>query len=1313
MKKFMSILLALTLCLGMFPMQAFAASNLAEGKELESLGPNETMAANYGKITNNYGTVERNFGIIINNYGTVTRNEQDGRIASNSGKVSVNAVGGEISTNKSGGTVNENSGRISGNKGTVTNNSSTSGEPGFRGTIGENTGTIDCNMGCVNLNNGMIIRNTGNPSAWVQSDNVNANYGTIKANEGIVGSNGGSGIIIDSTGSFAKVESNDGTINNNGNYATVKSNSGTVKLNHNNGKVYNRQGGTITENQANVYWDTTFNRAENVKYSSFADDENFIGDGFTISPAEGYILVLKDTANATFTLVNGAYKVTGITAAPVKWNVTAVPAVAEVEKEGVVTKVGDLQEELAFILNNGATVRLLQDMELEKTLSIEIGCTLDLNGHNIHNKGEGDAIKINGDSLVTIEGDGTISAADGRSLVQKTGELDLCGGTYTSGVKIANQTFYVFLGAGYAFYRDGQLVTGVLADTEISGPVTVAECTHSYGYISSTGVHRKDCTACNLETEWEYCTFGEDSRCVYCKALLEVKLSSTGQIFRYDGTQKEPPVTVKADGSGVSSGHYTVEYSNNIRAGEATVTVTGKEGYFTGSATTKFTIEKATPTLTAPTGAIQYGQKLSDSTLTGGTAKNGSLDVAGSWSWANGDTRPTADGAFPVTFTPSDTANYNIPENVNASVTVNPAAPKITLTAPSHQVAGGSVTVDCKVENPHNSALTDAPAATLTYKVGNDEAMPITDGKFTIPTETGVGTTVTVTATTTAVDGKYTAATQTATVAVTDKIPVEISGISVAGRAYNGKAVEYTGTPVVKTLDGTVVTDAEVNYTWSSGTAPTNAGSYTLTVAVGGDKYIGSTVVNFTIDKATVTITADNKSATVGSARPDLTYTVSGLADGEELTTAPTLTCDADMSKVGSYPIIASGAVVPATGNYNTAITYVPGTLAVTAKPSSGGSSGGTTTPPSQSVTTDTNQNATQTTATPTATTQGGTATATVSTSLGNEIVKQAVANKSETVVIAPKTGNATKTEVSIPAATVGQIGTQTSASLIVSTSVADVTIPNGGLDSLASAGGTVTVTAQQTGDSVELLVTAGGEVVESIPGGITLTVPAKDTTPGTVAMLVREDGTREVVRKSVAGEASVTVPLDGSAKLIIVDNSKTFDDVPADSWAADAVAFASAHELFNGTAPGQFSPNTAMSRGMLAVVLHNLESNPEQALTGVFGDVDNSQWYAEGAAWAAEQGIVGGYGNGQFGPNDPITREQLATMLWRYAGEPKAAGAALAFTDADKVSDYAKAALLWASENGVINGKGSGILDPKGLATRAEVAQMLKNFMK
>ena len=91
----------------------------------------------------------------------------------------------------------------------------------------------------------------------------------------------------------------------------------------------------------------------------------------------------------------------------------------------------------------------------------------------------------------------------------------------------------------------------------------------------------------------------------------------------------------------------------------------------------------------------------------------------------------------------------------------------------------------------------------------------------------------------------------------------------------------------------------------------------------------------------------------------------------------------------------------------------------------------------------------------------------------------------------------------------------------------------------------------------------------------------------------------------------------------------------------------------------------------------------------------------------------MGGYGNGMFGPNDNITREQLAVMLWRYAGSPAATDKELHFNDADKASGYALDALRWAVENGVINGKGGGILDPKGLATRAQTAQMLKNFLK
>ena len=92
---------------------------------------------------------------------------------------------------------------------------------------------------------------------------------------------------------------------------------------------------------------------------------------------------------------------------------------------------------------------------------------------------------------------------------------------------------------------------------------------------------------------------------------------------------------------------------------------------------------------------------------------------------------------------------------------------------------------------------------------------------------------------------------------------------------------------------------------------------------------------------------------------------------------------------------------------------------------------------------------------------------------------------------------------------------------------------------------------------------------------------------------------------------------------------------------------------------------------------------------------------------------IVSGYGNGQFGPNDNITREQLAVMLWRYAGQPASIASLNGFTDVGKASDYTLTALQWAVEKGIISGKGNGTIDPTGNATRAEVAQMLMNYFK
>ena len=346
-------------------------------------------------------------------------------------------------------------------------------------------------------------------------------------------------------------------------------------------------------------------------------------------------------------------------------------------------------------------------------------------------------------------------------------------------------------------------------------------------------------------------------------------------------------------------------------------------------------------------------------------------------------------------------------------------------------------------------------------------------------------------------------------------------------------------------------------------------------------------------------------------------------------------------------------------------------------------------------------------------TVRNGAASTVLSASEGASLVRQAAANQSQNIVVQPKlSGDVTKSEVSIPASTVGQIQSQTDAALTVSAPIADVTIPNGALDTLSSAGGTVNVAAEQVGDAVKLTLTAGGETVNEVPGGVTLTVPAEDAGPGTVAVLVKEDGTRQVIQKSVARDGAVDVPLSGSATVEIVDNSKEFEDVSSTGWEADAVAFASAHELFSGTGETTFSPDESMSRGMLATVLYNLEDHPDQDGAVTFSDVSSDAWYSDGVAWAAENGIVNGYGDGQFGPDDSITREQFAVMLWNYAGKPEAGGQTLDFKDAGQVSGYARAALSWAVENGILNGY-DGRLTPGATATRAQAAQMLKNFME
>ncbi len=211
--------------------------------------------------------------------------------------------------------------------------------------------------------------------------------------------------------------------------------------------------------------------------------------------------------------------------------------------------------------------------------------------------------------------------------------------------------------------------------------------------------------------------------------------------------------------------------------------------------------------------------------------------------------------------------------------------------------------------------------------------------------------------------------------------------------------------------------------------------------------------------------------------------------------------------------------------------------------------------------------------------------------------------------------------------------------------------------------------------------------------------IPTAAPTPSTVAVIVRTDGTEEIIKTSIPTADGVAANIPDGATVKIVDNRMDFTDISSQYWAVDAIDFVTARRLFVGTTEAAFTPEAPMTRAMLMVVLSRFD--------GV--DTSGSEtWYEKGMDWAVASGISDG-----SNPNGNITREQLITMLWRYAGSPSAAGTLSGFTDAGQISGYAQEAMRWAVENGIISGFGDGQLGPYGQATRAQVAQMLKNFIE
>lgn len=256
---------------------------------------------------------------------------------------------------------------------------------------------------------------------------------------------------------------------------------------------------------------------------------------------------------------------------------------------------------------------------------------------------------------------------------------------------------------------------------------------------------------------------------------------------------------------------------------------------------------------------------------------------------------------------------------------------------------------------------------------------------------------------------------------------------------------------------------------------------------------------------------------------------------------------------------------------------------------------------------------------------------------------------------------------------------------------------------------GTVTVSPKnpQKDDKVTIVVAPeDGYTVD--------TVTVTDASGKIVEVTSNDDGTYTFVQPSSKVTIAVTFRQMTDTSSCLRDEScpmAAFIDADRSAWYHDGIHYCVEQGLMVGTSKTTFSPNNATTRGMIVTILWRLEGSPLVSTSLNYDDVKPEDWYGEAVRWADSAGVVTGYGNGKFGPNDTITREQMAAMLWRYAGSPKADGSLSSFVDGEQTSDWARPAMIWTVEQGLITGVGNDRLEPRGQATRAQAATILMRF--
>lgn len=705
----------------------------------------------------------------------------------------------------------------------------------------------------------------------------------------------------------------------------------------------------------------------------------------------------------------------------------------------------------------------------------------------------------------------------------------------------------------------------------------------------------------------------------------------------------------------------------------------------------------------------------------------------------------------------------SINKEVNISSLITYIDYTLSPSTTSVSIAKGK-TVTFKMSNSYSSS-----AATLVPTVSvNGDAVDCKINEDKSVTFTGLKA-GSATATLRAYDGD---AGKTINITVSDstKTPVTITGVSAAtGLVYNGSAQKgYAGTPTSSNYSGsyTVKYEGTNGTSYSSSTAPTNAGSYRVTISVpeSDETYTGSISLDFTIGKASITIKADDKQAAIGAAQPSYTYTVTGLAANDTLNTKPTLSCTPDMSKAGTYDIVPSGAVVPDGGNYNSTITYVKGKLTVsdklTALLKSLSWSAGTMNKGFDPNTTEYVLNLSYWTDSVklTARADSGLEIKSTGLSYSGYVYPSAGENLTVTFTVSGEGMTETKYTIVVKRAakpevyledmdiSVGKLTpdfnkAETSYKLLLPINEKTVWF-----DLTASLGASISASGYDETD--------GGKFAVSVDPGKSQTIRftvSKGTEAITYVVTVeRKEGERITIKDSrngkitvsdinaeygdsvyiyvkpetgfALGELSITDSEGVSVKPVKVSENKylftmpkenvtieaifkidlrmlPFGDVSLGSWYYDAIFYVYTNGLMEGVDSSSFNPDGTMTRAMIWAVLARIDG--VSYITG-------SNWQTYARSWAMNNDISDG-----TNPNDPVTREQLVTMLWRFVGEPYSYGGLTGWSDASSVSDWAREAMSWAINDGIITGITSSTIGAKSTATRAQCATILMRFFE